>query len=202
MAFDPVFRRLLPLPSRLRRTSLGFCDDARVHTLTMLPWLRLPCAKLYLSWRPPLLPLTNVQACPLTTKSATGSSMGTRLVPSLRSGSAPRSLFFSLCRSVFTPNIWVSSLDQVLLHTDRLKARKKFHVACARIRASWQSLVLRLVSFKIYTLSVLAFVGSVCEPDKETVTAENSSLQRPFSSSVSRTPTGYVAARKYLRPQN
>ena len=124
------------------------------------------------------------------------------LSSNLRSGSAPMSLIFSLCRSVITPIIWVSSLDQVLLHTDGLKARNKFHVACARIRASSQSLVLRLVSFKIYTLSVLAFVGSVREPDKETVTAENVSLQRPFSWSVSRTPTGYVAARKYLRPQN
>ena len=42
-----------------------------------------------------------------------------------------------------------------------------------------------LALFKIYALSVLAFVGSVSEPDKETVTAENLALQGlsagPFS---------------------
>ena len=48
----------------------------------------------------------------------------------------------------------------------------------ARIRASSLSLVQRRPSFIIYALSVLAFVGSVCEPDKETVTAENLALQR------------------------
>ena len=43
-------------------------------------------------------------------------------------------------------------------------ARKKFVGFCARIRSSSQSLVRRLVSFKIFELSVLKYVGSVAEP--------------------------------------
>ena len=58
------------------------------------------------------------------------------------------------------------------------KAKNTVHVACSLIRASSQSLVSRVVSFKIYALSVLGFVGLVCEPDKETVTAEHLALQR------------------------
>ena len=57
------------------------------------------------------------------------------------------------------------------------KAGHKFNAVCARVRASSQSLVWMLVSFKIYAPSVLAFVGSVSEPDKETIAAENVPLE-------------------------
>ena len=59
----------------------------------------------------------------------------------------------------------------------------------ARICASSQSLVQRLVPFKIYASSVLSFVGSVAEPDTATTVAENRALQRlsagPFHASLS-----------------
>ena len=69
------------------------------------------------------------------------------------------------------------SLDQVLRHTNGPKQKNKFNIACACIRASSWSLVHRLISFKMFSFSVLAFVGSVCEPDKETVTGGNLALQ-------------------------
>ena len=42
-----------------------------------------------------------------------------------------------------------------------------------KINASTKSLVERLCDFKIYAISVLGFIGSVCAPDKATLTAEN-----------------------------
>ena len=66
------------------------------------------------------------------------------------------------------------------------KARNTFVGVGARIRAFSQSLAQRLVSFKIYALSVLSFVGSVAEPEAATIAAENLALQRlsagPFHS--------------------
>ena len=58
------------------------------------------------------------------------------------------------------------------------KARNKFVGVCDRIRSSSQSLVQRYVSFKIFALSVLTFMGSVAEPDNATIAAENMALQR------------------------
>ena len=58
------------------------------------------------------------------------------------------------------------------------KARNNFVGICARIRSSSQSLLLRLVSFKICALSVLSFIGSVAEPDAATIMAENLALKR------------------------
>ena len=46
-----------------------------------------------------------------------------------------------------------------------------------QIFASTKSLVERLSDFKIYAISVLCFVGSVCAPDKATLKAENHALQ-------------------------
>ena len=43
--------------------------------------------------------------------------------------------------------------------------------------ASTKSLVERLCDFKIYAISVLCFIGSVCVPDKATLEAENHALQ-------------------------
>ena len=46
-----------------------------------------------------------------------------------------------------------------------------------KINASTQSLVERLCDTKIYAISVLSFIGSVCAPDKATLKAENHALQ-------------------------
>ena len=46
-----------------------------------------------------------------------------------------------------------------------------------QISASTKSLVERLCDFKIHSISVLSFIGSVCAPDKATLKAENHALQ-------------------------
>ena len=46
-----------------------------------------------------------------------------------------------------------------------------------KINASTKSLVERLSEFKIYAISVLSFIGSVCAPDKATLKAENHAFQ-------------------------
>ena len=46
-----------------------------------------------------------------------------------------------------------------------------------KINASTKSLVERLCDFKIYAISVLSFIGSVCAPDKATLKAESHALQ-------------------------
>ena len=46
-----------------------------------------------------------------------------------------------------------------------------------KINASTRSLVERLCDLKIYAISVLSFIGSVCAPDKATIKAENYTLQ-------------------------
>ena len=46
-----------------------------------------------------------------------------------------------------------------------------------KINTSTKSLVERLCDLKIYAISVLSFIGSVCAPDKATLKAENHALQ-------------------------
>ena len=46
-----------------------------------------------------------------------------------------------------------------------------------KINASTKSLVERLYDFKIYAISVLSFIGSVCAPDNAIQKAENHALQ-------------------------
>ena len=46
-----------------------------------------------------------------------------------------------------------------------------------KINPSTKSLVDRLCDFKIYAISVLSFIGSVCAPDKATLKAGNHALQ-------------------------
>ena len=46
-----------------------------------------------------------------------------------------------------------------------------------KINASTKSLVERLCDFKIYAISVLSFIGSVCTPDNATLKVENHALQ-------------------------
>ena len=56
-------------------------------------------------------------------------------------------------------------------------ARNKFIQRVMTINASTKSLFERLCDFKIHAISVLSFIGSVCAPDKATLTAENHALQ-------------------------
>ena len=46
-----------------------------------------------------------------------------------------------------------------------------------KINASPKILVERLCDFKVYAISVLSFIGSVCAPDKATIKSENHALQ-------------------------
>ena len=54
---------------------------------------------------------------------------------------------------------------------------KKFIWRVLKINASTKSLVERLCDLKIYTISVLSFIGSVCAPDKATLKGENHAFQ-------------------------
>ena len=49
---------------------------------------------------------------------------------------------------------------------------------CANIRATSQSLVQSLASFTICALTVLSYIGSFAESDKESIKEENKALQR------------------------
>ena len=63
-------------------------------------------------------------------------------------------------------------------HIHRWSAHRKKFIQCVlKINASTQSLVERLCDFKIFAISVLSFIGSVCAPDKATLKAENHVLQ-------------------------
>ena len=53
----------------------------------------------------------------------------------------------------------------------------KFVQRVMKINASTKSLVERLCDLKIYAISVLSFIGSVCAPEKATIKAENHALQ-------------------------
>ena len=50
-----------------------------------------------------------------------------------------------------------------------------------KINTSTKSLVERLCDLKIYAISVLSLIGSVCAPDKATLKAENHALQCPIA---------------------
>ena len=76
------------------------------------------------------------------------------------------------------PGIWASTLGPDVADCRWIKARNKFVSFCARIRSSSQSLIQRLVSFKIFELPVLKYVGSVAEPDKAIIAVENIAFQR------------------------
>ena len=54
---------------------------------------------------------------------------------------------------------------------------EKFIQRVMKINASTKSLVERLCDFKIYAISVLSFIGSVCAPGKATLKAESHGLQ-------------------------
>ena len=54
----------------------------------------------------------------------------------------------------------------------RWTAARKNVQRVMKINASTKSLVERLCDLKIYVISVLSFIGSVCAPDKATLKAE------------------------------
>ena len=63
-------------------------------------------------------------------------------------------------------------------HIHRCTAhRKKFTQRALKIDASTKSLVERLCDLKIYAVSVLSYIGSICAPDKATLKAEAHALQ-------------------------
>ena len=63
-------------------------------------------------------------------------------------------------------------------HLHRLTVhRKKCIQRVLKINASSKSLVELRCDFKIYSISVLSFIGSVCAPDRATLKAENHALQ-------------------------
>ena len=57
-------------------------------------------------------------------------------------------------------------------------------------------------SFKFYALSGLTFVGSVAEPDKATIAAENLALQRLSAGPFHALPAALLRRVKYLRLEN
>ena len=92
---------------------------------------------------------------------------------------------FAKCRLFDMPNM----LEQPLAHMDTfivgLLPGKKFTQRVMKINVSTKSLVERLCDFKIYAISVLSFIGSVCAPDNATLKAEDHALQcttaRPYN---------------------
>ena len=59
----------------------------------------------------------------------------------------------------------------------RWTAPRKIIQRVVKFNASTKSLVERLCDFKIYAISVLSFIGSVCAPDKATLKTENHALE-------------------------
>ena len=62
-------------------------------------------------------------------------------------------------------------------HIQRWMAHRNIIHRVVKIHASTKNLVERLCDFKIYAISVLSFIGSVCATDKATLKAENHALQ-------------------------
>ena len=62
-----------------------------------------------------------------------------------------------------------------------------------KINASTKSLVERLCDIKIWAISVLSFIGSVCAPDKATLKAENHALQCTTAGPYNAIPSKFLA---------
>ena len=62
-------------------------------------------------------------------------------------------------------------------HHHRWSAPRKIIQRVLKISASTKSLVERLCDFKIFEISVLSFIGSVCASDRGTLKTENHALQ-------------------------
>ena len=70
----------------------------------------------------------------------------------------------------------------------RWTAPRKIMQRVMKINTSTKSLVERLCDLKIYAISVLSFIGSVCAPDKATLKAENHALQCTTAGPLQRHP--------------
>ena len=57
----------------------------------------------------------------------------------------------------------------------------------------YKSLVERLCDIKIYAISVLSSIGSVCAPDKATLKAENHALQCTTAGPYNAIPSKFLA---------
>ena len=80
--------------------------------------------------------------------------------------------------AIFWPRWYVGTMIGPHGHLHRWTAhRKRCTQRVLKINASTKSLVERLCDFKIYAISVLSFIGSVCAPDNATLKAENHALQ-------------------------
>ena len=62
-----------------------------------------------------------------------------------------------------------------------------------KINASTESLVERLCDFKIYAVSVLSYIGSICAPDKTALKAEAHALQCTIAGPYNATPAGLLS---------
>ena len=166
MAFDPVSPpAVLPLePQRpwfLQRCACAYAHDFALATASLRKSLPTAFATIDI-----------VTGTPLTAKSEIGSSTGTWLSCNFPIGSAPTFPPSIFCRSATMLGILASRLGPAQTTTDGSKPEMSSLVSVLAFAA------LRLVSFKIYSLSVLAFVGSVAEPETATIAAENLALQR------------------------
>ena len=75
-------------------------------------------------------------------------------------------------RHICWNHVWLGWTPSSLVGT-----QEKINQRVLKINASNKSLVEQLCDFKIYAISVLSFIGSVCAPDKATLKAENHALQ-------------------------
>ena len=71
------------------------------------------------------------------------------------------------------------------------KPRKKLQ-RVMKIHASTKRLVERLCDLKIYAISVLSFIGSVCAPDKTTFQAENHAFQCTTAGPYNAIPSSHL----------
>ena len=70
--------------------------------------------------------------------------------------------------------------------------QEKFIQRVLKINASTKSLVERLCDFKIYAISVLILIGSVCAPDKATLKTENHALQCTTAGPYNAIPSNFL----------
>ena len=192
MAFDPVFRRLEtdvlpPEPHRpwfVQRSACACADDLALDTASLLESLPV------------------VADAFVTIDQVTGMSLNYQKCHWIQYGTLTRRQQSEWVGS----HVPVFRRMQIEDHAKYLvvvigpdadalrwmKARNKFIEACARIRASSQSMVQRFVSFNVYALSILSITGSVDEPDKETIVADMFSLQRPSAGAFHALPSAML----------
>ena len=70
--------------------------------------------------------------------------------------------------------------------------RKKFMQRVLKINASTRSLLERLCDLKIFAVSVLSYIGSICAPDRATLKAEAHALQCTTAGPYNAIPTSLL----------